>query len=108
MAGSSAKDHVHFALSMEHAVRISNREVMAAGMEPLTEDQLLSVSVQVAKARAAYMVAAVKVGATDDSAPSASELRILREEFEEKRDAFAALMTAIDRGYISGPGDNGD
>ena len=34
MAGSSAKDHVHFALSMEHAVRISNREVMAAGMEP--------------------------------------------------------------------------
>ena len=108
MSGSAARAHVHFALSMEHAVRVSNREVMVAEMEPLTEEQLLLVSVQVAKARAAYMISAVKVGLTDGSEPSASELRILRETFEEKRDAFAALMTAIERGYVDGPGDNDD
>lgn len=107
MSDSAARDHVHFTLSMEHAVRMSNREVMAAEMEPLTEDQLLSVSVQVAKSRASYMVAAVKVG-DPDNAPSASELKELRFDFEEKRDAFAALMTAIERGYISGPVGDGD
>ena len=30
MPGLAARAHVHFALSMEHAVRISNREVMGA------------------------------------------------------------------------------
>jgi|TARA_B100000315_G_scaffold76475_1_gene69925 hypothetical protein len=87
---------------MERTVRLSNREVMNSMMEPLTEAQLESVSVEVAKSRATYLIAALKVGA-DDSAPSAFELKELREDFEEKRDAFSAVMTAIERGYLDDP-----
>jgi len=88
---------------MERTVRLSNREVMVSMMEPLTEEQLVSISIQVAKSRAAYLIAALKIGATDDSAPSASKLKELREDFEEKREAFSALMTAIERGYLDDP-----
>ena len=103
MPETTLRDHVHFSLSMERTIRQSNREAMISMMEPLTEEQLVSVSVEVAKSRATYLIAALKVGVTDDSAPSASELKELREDFEEKREAFSALMTAIERGYLEIP-----
>jgi hypothetical protein len=103
MPRNELRDHVHFALSMERTVRLSNREVMASMMDALTEEQLVYVSIQIAKSRAAYLIAALKIGSTDGSAPSASELKKLREDFEEKREAFSAVMTAIERGYIDDP-----
>jgi cell division inhibitor SulA len=103
MSINALRDHVHFALSMERAVRLANREVMVSMIGTLTEEQLVYISMQIAKTRAAYVMAALKIGLKDASAPSASELKKLREDFEEKRDAFSAVMTAIERGYLDDP-----
>ena len=99
MSESPIIDLIHFSVSTEQTVRMSNREVMTSMMEPVTEDQFVAISLEVAESRANYLIAALKLGA-DKSAPSTIELKKLREDFEEKRAAFSAITTAIDRGYI--------
>ena len=103
MSSDDLREHQQFAMKIEQAIRMTNREVLHPIVDPLTEEKVLSVAVEVAKRRAAYIGAALQTGAADQPSPSGDELRVLRLEYEECRDAFAELMTAIERGYVDLP-----
>ncbi len=104
MSSDDLREHQQFAMKIEQAVRMTNRQVLHPIVDPLTEDKVISVAVGVAKRRAAYIGATLKMGISGPHQPSGDELRSLRLEYEEGRDAFAELMTAIERGYVDLPG----
>ena len=93
--------HRRFVAEIQQAIRLANREVLHPVMDPLTEQRIISVAVEVAKRRAAYMKATLDLGGS--SKPSGEELRNLRLAYEESRDAFSELMTTIERGYVDLP-----
>ena len=103
MINDDLREHQQFAMKIEQAVRMTNREVLHPIVDPLTEDKVLSVAVEVAKRRAAYIDSTLKMAVAGEHAPSGEELRSLRLKYEEGRDAFAELMTAIERGHIDLP-----
>ena len=105
MTGDDLRDHQRFTLSIEQAIRLANRQVLHPVVGPLTEERILAVAVEVAKRRAAYIDATLKLGGRDEPPPSGDELRDLRLAYEESRDAFAELMTSIERGYVDLPRD---
>ncbi len=96
--------HRRFVAEIQQAIRHANREVLHPVMDPLTENRVISVAVEVAIRRGAYMKATLNLG-EDSGKPSGEELRALRLSYEESRDAFAELMTTIERGYIDLPSD---
>ncbi|NQV47444.1 MAG: hypothetical protein HQ504_06640 [Rhodospirillaceae bacterium] len=103
MSEDDLKDHQHFSKHVEQAIRVANREVINPVVDPLTEDKVISVAVEVAKRRAAYIEATLKMCNPGGPQPSGDELRALRMEYEEAREAFGALMTTIERGYVDLP-----
>jgi len=103
MSDSNLRDHQFFSQSIELAVRAANREILHPVVDPLTKNKVIAVSVEVAKRRSAYIAATLKMGDASDDSPSGEELKRLRLEFEEARDGFGALMTAIERDYIDVP-----
>ena len=72
-------------------------------IDPFTEERIFTFAVEVAKLRGADLKAALDVGHSKKAGPEPSQLKGLREAFEEPRETFAALMTAIERGYIDLP-----
>ncbi|MDD9878734.1 MAG: hypothetical protein OXR84_14965 [Magnetovibrio sp.] len=103
MPTDDLRHHQRFALSIEQAIRLANREVLHPVVDPLTEEKVLSVAVAVAKRRAAYIEATLQIAGQGDDKPSGEKLRELRLAYQESRDAFAELMTTIERGYVDLP-----
>lgn len=103
MVDSNLREHQFFSQSIELAVRAVNREILHPVVDPLTKDKVIAISIEVAKRRGMYIAATLKMGKTSDDRPTGEELKKLRLEFEEARDGFGALMTAIERDYIDVP-----
>lgn len=103
MGDDDLRQHQRFALTIEQAVRMANREVLQPVIGTLSEDRILAVAVEVAKRRGAYISATMDLGNSGENRPTGDVLRALRLEYEETRDAFANLMTSIERGYIDLP-----
>lgn len=103
MEENDIKAHRHFVSSIEQSIQLANREVINPLIKPFTEERIFSFAVEVAKLRGAYLKAALDVGQANKAGPGPSQLKRLREEFEEAREAFTALMTAIERGYVDLP-----
>ena len=103
MNDDDLRTHRHFVAEVEQAIRLANRETLNPVVEPLTEKKIISVAVHVAKRRAAYLSAALDLAKPDPEQPSGEQLRELRIDYEESREAFAELMTTIERGYVDVP-----
>ncbi len=103
MQENDTKAHRHFVASIEQSIRLANREVINPLIKPFTEERIFAFSVEVAKLRGAYLKAALQIGEQKTAGPETSELKARREAFEEARDAFTSLMTAIERGYVDLP-----
>ena len=103
MEENDIKAHRHFVSSIERSIQLANREVINPLIETFTEERIFAFAVEVAKLRGAYLKAALDVGQPQKAGPEPSQLKALREAFEEAREAFAALMTAIERGYVDLP-----
>lgn len=103
MSNEDLRSHRHFVSEVEQAIRLANHEVLNPLVSPLTEKKIINVAVHVAKRRAAYLSAALDLAKSSSEQPSGEELRILRLEYEESRDAFSELMTTIERGYVDIP-----
>lgn len=103
MEKNDIKAHRHFVSSIEQSIQLANREVINPLLAPFTEERIFSFAVEVAKLRGAYLKAALDGGQPKKAGPEPSRLKGLREEYEEAREAFTALMTAIDRGYVDLP-----
>ena len=103
MTDSELRKHQYFSQTIEQAIRMANREVLHPVTAPLTQDKILSVAVEVAKRRSRYIEKVLNLGADGKTPPSGEDLRTCRIEFEEARDGFSALMTAIERNYIDVP-----
>ena len=103
MQETDTKAHRHFVASIEQSIRLANREVISPLIDPFTEERIFAFAVEVAKLRGAYLKAALDIGQRKKAGPETPDLKALRESFEEARDAFTALMTAIERGYVDLP-----
>lgn len=103
MADDDLHKHRHFVLGIEQAIRETNREVLHPVVNPLTKTKVIGVATEVAKRRADYMYATLGLCNDGGNRPSGDELRRLRLEYEESRDAFAELMRTIERGYVDVP-----
>lgn len=89
---------------IEQGVRFANREIIQKRIPALDKDGILTFAVAVGRLRARYLETAFKLGVNEHGDPpdqkEISELRLRREMFEEARSAFAALMDAIEKGYV--------
>ncbi len=103
MEENSIKAHRHFVSSIEQSIQLANREVINPMIAPFTEERIFTLAVEVAKLRGAYLKAALEIGQPKEAGSEPSRLKGRREAFEEARDAFSALMTAIERGYVDLP-----
>lgn len=103
MSDDDLRKHMHFVGEVEQAIRLANREVLNPVVEPLTEEKIISVAVHVAQRRAAYLASALDLSKSENEQPSGETLRELRISYQESRDAFAELMTTIERGYVDVP-----
>jgi len=91
-----------FMEKLEMAVAVANREVIHNLIPNLSPETFQQLAVMVARFRAAYLDAAIKLSANSGSIdPSRLEdLKHKRELYEEGRAAFEALERAIERGYV--------
>ncbi|MBV8536886.1 MAG: hypothetical protein JO128_14905 [Alphaproteobacteria bacterium] len=84
------------------AVAIANREVIHKHIPNLNKETFQQLAVMVAKSRAEYLDAAIKLanspGACDGDC--LADLKRKREVYDEGRAAFEALERAIERGYV--------
>ena len=103
MSDDDLRVHRRFLAGIQQAIRLANREVLHPIVDPLTEKKVVMVAIQVAHRRAAYIQATLALGGEENDKPSGETLRTLRLEYEESRDAFAELMTTIERGYVDLP-----
>jgi uncharacterized protein YjaG (DUF416 family) len=93
--------HRHFMEQLEMAVALANREVIHQQIPNLDRGIFQTLAVMVARFRANYLEAAIKLSRS--STPDAAlieELKSKRELFEQGRAAFEALERAIERGYV--------
>ena len=105
MALENSKKRSQFQLEMEQAIALANREVMKGANLPLADkDSVLPLAIAVARLRAQYLKTAMSIHTPSRNEPPVeaelTELRKLREAYEEGVAAFEALMRAIERGYI--------
>lgn len=90
-----------FLEQMQVAVTLANREVIRRKIPSLTPETFQQIAVMVARFRAAYLEAAVRLSNADPHDASAlDELKQARELFDEGCAAFEALERAIERGYV--------
>ena len=87
---------------LEQGIRLANREVIHKLIPELNQESFFTFAVTVAKLRASYLEAALRLARASDQPPAAmvGELKTKREVFDEARLAFEALQRAIDRGYV--------
>lgn len=93
-----------FISEIEQGIRSANREIIHKRIPVLNKDMILTLAVTVGRLRARFLEAAFKLGVNEtDDLPQKSQiedLRLRREMFEEARGAFAALLDAIEKGYV--------
>tara|TARA_B100000315_G_C14366126_1_gene490736 strand:- start:68 stop:391 length:324 start_codon:yes stop_codon:yes gene_type:complete len=93
-----------FLMEAEQSIRVANREVISTHIPPLTTENILPFAISVARLRARYLDAAFKFSEKEHGdaldEPEVTALRHHRDMYEEARDAFEALRTAIERGYV--------
>jgi len=91
-----------FVEKLEMAVAVANREVIHKQIPNLNQATFQSLAVMVAKFRANYIEAAIKLSVSPGGCDAScfEELKQKRELFEESRAAFDALERAIERGYV--------
>lgn len=104
MAKDDLAKQRRFLLEVEQGIRLANREVIHERIPPISADKVMPFAVSVARLRARYLEAAFKFSEKEHGDPlDASEIEALREArlmYAEARDAFEALRTAIERGYV--------
>jgi hypothetical protein len=90
-----------FMEQLEMAVALANREVIHKLIPNLNKQTFQQLAVMVARLRASYLEAAIKMSVTQTISPEAlEELKSRRDLFEQGRAAFEALERAIERGYV--------
>jgi hypothetical protein len=91
-----------FLEQMEIAVALANREVIHRQIPHLSAQAFQQLAVMVARFRANYLEAAIRMSNSDDpyDGRALAELKHMRELFDEGRAAFEALERAIERGYV--------
>jgi hypothetical protein len=90
-----------FLEQMQIAVALANREVIHRKIPNLTPDTFQQLAVMVARFRANYLEAAVRLSTSEThDERTLVELKQARELFDEGRAAFEALERAIERGYV--------
>jgi hypothetical protein len=97
------RDEQRFLNEMEQGVRLANQEIIHERIPGLDKHTILALAVSVARLRASYLEAALKIGSLGSDEPDKAlvgELRGRREAFEEARIAYEALHRAIEVGYI--------
>jgi len=91
-----------FIEQMQIAVAIANREVIHRQIPNLTPKTFQQIAVMVARFRAHYLEAAVRLANAPDPCDAGylADLKHKRELFDEGCAAFEALERAIERGYV--------
>lgn len=89
-----------FTDQIDQIVHATNREVINAVVPRLDRDTFAKMAKGVALQRVKYIAAAIQLSTQPFSAEQATQLKQMRENFEESRSAFDAVKRAIVRGYI--------
>ncbi len=93
-----------FLLETEQAIRDINREIIHERIPKITRASILPMATTVARMRARYLEAAFHMADMNQSTPidekDVESLSHHRELYEESRDAFDALIRAIEQGYV--------
>jgi len=84
------------------SVAVANREVIHKQIPNLNQGTFQQLAVMVAKSRAEYLDAAIKLANSPGSCDGdcLADLKRKREVYDEGRAAFEALERAIERGYV--------
>lgn len=97
------KQQRHFLHDVERGIREANLEIIHALIPELGQESFVRFATVVARLRASYLQAALRLSNAPDEPTCATELdelRRRREAYEEARAAFEALHRAIERGYV--------
>lgn len=91
-----------FLEQLELSIAVANREVIHQQISNLDKETFQQLAVMVAKFRANYLEAAIKLANSPGSCDGdcLAELKRKRELYDEGRAAFEALERAIERGYV--------
>ncbi len=91
-----------FLEQLEMSVAVANREVIHQQIPNLNKGTFQQLAVMVAKFRANYLEAAIKLAASPGACDTAclEDLKHKRELYDEGRAAYEALERAIERGYV--------
>lgn len=91
-----------FLEQLEMSIAVANREVIHQQIPNLNRQTFQQLAVMVAKFRANYLAAAMRLAESPGSCDSAclEDLKRKRELYDEGRAAFEALERAIERGYV--------
>jgi hypothetical protein len=91
-----------FLEQLEIAIALANREVIHKQIPNLNRETFQQLAVMVARFRANYLEAAIKLSASPGSCDAVciADLKAKRELYDEGRAAFEALERAIERGYV--------
>ncbi len=84
------------------SVTLANREVIHKQIPNLTRETFLQLAVMVARFRAQYLEAAIRLSDSDEfcDACCLADLKHKRDLYDEGCAAFEALERAIERGYV--------
>ncbi len=101
---SKSKKRQRLLMQIEQGISLANREVIDGLIPPVTAESVMPFTISVARLRAKYLAAAYEFAEKEHgNALDESEVTTLRrhqEMYEAARDAFEALTTAIERGYV--------
>jgi hypothetical protein len=91
-----------FIEQLEMSVTLANREVIHKQIPNLTRETFQQLAVMVARFRASYLDAAIRLSTAADpfDAKGLADLKLKRDLYDEGRAAFEALERAIERGYV--------
>lgn len=93
-----------FLQQVEFELRAVNREVIHRHVPDLNRESFVRLARFVAEVRSLYLEAALAVSQCQPGSTEAEALLLTlgkaRRQFEESRDAFAALERAIEQGYV--------
>lgn len=102
MGSHELAEQRQFLEQLELSIAVANREVIHQHIPNLDKATFQQLAVMVAKFRANYLAAAIKLAESPGSCDSAclEDLKHKRELYDEGRAAFEALERAIERGYV--------
>jgi hypothetical protein len=91
-----------FLEQLELSIAVANREVIHQQIPNLNKETFQQLAVMVAKSRANYLEAAIKLANSPNSCDASclADLKHKREIYDEGRAAYEGLERAIERGYV--------